>query len=156
MAGFYGIVDVSHVVHVLAAGIWLGGLVFTATVVSPAFKRMGWPPVERIAVRAELGRQYSRVARINLAILLLAAIADGAATGWPRVSVVETVMVMAIAVLSALHARVHAPRLASAAQAEDQTALRQAVQTSVRMSVLNLFASAIVVVLAVRAVGLKS
>ena len=55
-----------HAVHVLAAGIWLGGLVFTSVVVSPAFKRIQWTPAERIAVRSAVGRQYSKVARVNL------------------------------------------------------------------------------------------
>lgn len=67
---------VIHAVHILLAGLWVGGLVFTASVVSPAFRRMEWTPAERIAVRSEVGRQYSRVARPNLALLFLVALAD--------------------------------------------------------------------------------
>jgi putative copper export protein len=31
-----------HTLHVILAGAWLGGVVFTTTVVSPALKSMGW------------------------------------------------------------------------------------------------------------------
>ena len=75
-----------HVVHVLFAGIWLGGLVFTTIVISPAFKRLTWSPAERVAVRSEVGRQYSKVARVNLLVLLLAALADWTVRGWSAVA----------------------------------------------------------------------
>ena len=66
--------SVVHALHILAAGLWVGGLFFTAAVVSPAFKQMEWTAAERVAVRSAVGKQYSRVARINLALLVAAAV----------------------------------------------------------------------------------
>src|SRR5687768_15195416 len=93
-----------HVVHVLAAGIWLGGLVFTTVVVTPAFRRMSWTPAERIAVRSAVGRQYSKVARVNLMVLLVAALTDGTARGWSTPVRVEIALIVLIFILSELHA----------------------------------------------------
>jgi putative copper export protein len=42
---------VVHVAHVVLAGIWLGGVIFTTAVVSPAFKAMKWSEPERVLVR---------------------------------------------------------------------------------------------------------
>ncbi len=52
-----------HVVHVMLAGVWLGGVVFTTTVVSPALKAMKWSEAERVGVRSAIGRQYARIGR---------------------------------------------------------------------------------------------
>jgi uncharacterized membrane protein len=138
-----------HIVHVLAVGIWLGGLVFTTTVVSPAFKRMQWTPPERVAVRSEVGRQYSKVARFNLAVLLLAALCDGAVRGWRTPAGIEIALIVLVLVLSELHARVFAPRLGQAARSGNETARRQALRVSISISMLNLALSAAVAVLAI-------
>lgn len=47
-----------HTLHVLLAGVWLGGVVFTTLVVSPAFKGMKWSEAEREA--NEHGRDDQR------------------------------------------------------------------------------------------------
>ena len=33
---------IAHTLHVILAGAWLGGVVFTTTVISPPLKLMGW------------------------------------------------------------------------------------------------------------------
>jgi uncharacterized membrane protein len=139
-----------HVVHILAAGIWLGGLVFTTVVVTPAFKRMDWTPAERIAVRSAVGRQYSKVARINL-LLLLAAVADASAHGWRTAMGAEVVLIVLVFILSEMHARIFAPRLGQAARSGDESARRRALRTSISVSMLNLVLSFVVAVVSIQA-----
>jgi uncharacterized membrane protein len=141
--------SLTHIVHVLAAGIWLGGLVFTTMVVSPAFKRMNWPPPERIAVRSEVGKQYTKIARLNLGVLLLVALADGAARGWSTQVQIEMALIVLISVLSELHARVFAPRLGLAARSGDETARQSALRVSIIVSMFNLLLSFAVAILAI-------
>ncbi len=136
--------SIIHIIHLLAAGIWLGGLVFTASVVTPAFKRMNWTPVDRIAVRSEVGRQYSVIARVNLLILLFAAIFDASARNWAEIA-----LIILVIALSELHALVFAPRLGVAARSGDQIARKKALRVSVSVSMMNLFLSLVVAVLAI-------
>ena len=51
--------EIFHVLHVVLAGVWLGGVVFTTAVVSPALKAMNWSETERVGVRSAVGRQYA-------------------------------------------------------------------------------------------------
>ena len=60
-----------HTLHVILAGAWLGGIVFTTTVVSPALKSMGWDEAERARVRSVIGRQYAKVGSANLVLLMV-------------------------------------------------------------------------------------
>jgi putative copper export protein len=66
-----------HTLHVILAGVWLGGLLFTTAVVSPALKEMNWPEAERVRVRSIIGRHYARVGGANLVLLLVFAVLDG-------------------------------------------------------------------------------
>jgi uncharacterized membrane protein len=141
-------ISLIHCIHLMAAGIWLGGLVFTATVVTPAFRRMAWSDVERLAVRSELGRQYAKVARINLIILVAGIVAEGALTGFGSILVAELTFVFFIALLSELHARYAAPRLVAAVRGEIQADRRKLLRLSVAISVLNLLASTGLMILA--------
>ncbi len=136
-----------HAAHVLAAGIWAGGLVFTTAVVSPAFKRMGWSDTERIAVRSAVGRQYARVAVINLAVLLLASLADWLPAGIGAVAQAELGLIVTVLVLSGLHGRVFAPRLARASQDSTPENRLRLQRVSVGLSMLSLLLSAGIVVL---------
>lgn len=138
--------SVVHAVHILLAGLWVGGLAFTSAVVSPAFKRMEWTPAERIAVRSEVGRQYSKVARLNLATLLLAALADWLPAGLGTVAIVEIGLILLVVFLSQLHARYYAPRLAQAARAQSPDRAKL-LRVSVGVSMLNLSLSVALVVL---------
>jgi uncharacterized membrane protein len=58
--------------------VWLGGVVFTTTVVSPALKSMGWDEAEQARVRSVIGLQYTKVGTANLALLLAFALLEGA------------------------------------------------------------------------------
>jgi uncharacterized membrane protein len=49
-----------HTLHVILAGAWLGGVVFTTTVVSPALKSMGWDEAEQARVTSVIGRHNMR------------------------------------------------------------------------------------------------
>lgn len=46
-----------HTIHVVLAGAWLRGVLFTAFVVSLALEAMKWVEAERAGVRAEIGRR---------------------------------------------------------------------------------------------------
>jgi len=69
--------QVVHVAHVVLAGVWLGGVIFTTAVVSPALKAIKWSEAERVRVRSAIGRQYARVGSTNVSLLLLFAVLDG-------------------------------------------------------------------------------
>ena len=62
---------VIHTLHVVSAGVWLGGVIFTTAVISPALKAMKWSKAERVLVRSKIGKHYARVGSINLALLAL-------------------------------------------------------------------------------------
>jgi uncharacterized membrane protein len=72
---------IAHTLHIILAGTWLGGVVFTTTVVSPALKSMGWDEAEQARVRSVIGRQYAKVGTANLALLLVFALLEGALSG---------------------------------------------------------------------------
>jgi len=138
-----------HIVHLLAAGIWLGGLVFTTIVVSPAFKTMSWSPAERMAVRSAVGRQYAKVTHFNLAILLIAAAADAALRGWGAAYLVEVALVVVVFILAELHGKVFAPRLAAAAREQRHEDRAKLLRASISISMLNLLLSFVVMILAI-------
>lgn len=138
---------VIHAVHTLLAGFWVGGLMFTAVVVSPAFKRMEWSPPERTAVRSAVGRQYSKVARPNLALLFVAALFDWLPVGLGAIAVTELALIALVFLLSELHGLYFAPRLAQAARARDEALRSRIVRVSVSVSMLNLTLSIVVIVL---------
>src|SRR5215204_2554252 len=71
-----------HTLHIILAGAWLGGVVFTITVVSPALKSMGWNEAEQARVRSVIGRQYAKVGTANLVLLLVFALLDGTLSGF--------------------------------------------------------------------------
>ena len=71
-----------HTLHVILAGVWLGGVVFTTLVVSPALKAMKWSEAYRVMVRSAIGKRYAKVATANLVLLLLFAVVDGAFIGF--------------------------------------------------------------------------
>lgn len=139
---------VFHAVHVLAAGVWVGGLVFTTAVVSPAFKRMGWTAAERIAIRSAVGRQYAGVAGINLVVLFFAALCDWLPADLGALVLAELSLILLILFLSGLYGRVFAPRLAQAAREPQPIDSVRLQRISIGVSLLNLLLSAAVGVLA--------
>jgi len=69
---------IAYTLHVILAGVWLGGVVFTTTVVSPALESMGWDEAEQARVRSVIGHQYAKVGTANLVLLLVFALMEGA------------------------------------------------------------------------------
>jgi uncharacterized membrane protein len=151
--------EIVHVVHVLLAGVWLGGVVFTTAVVSPALKAMKWSETERVGVRSALGRQYARVGSANLALLLLFAVLDGALKGFGALFYAEYLLLLLLFGLVAVHGAYFGRHLARLAGAEREAGSAEAAKSlaeqrrslqklSVRVSQLNLMVSVVVMVLA--------
>ncbi len=150
-----------HVLHVVLAGVWLGGLVFTTFVVSPALKAMRWSESERVAVRSEIGGYYSRLAIPNLVALLVFAVLDGVFSGFGAALYVELVLILALFGLSAAHGAYFGRRMRRLAEAERVAGKDEArslgrerkylQRLSLRLSWLNLLLSGAVAILAVLA-----
>ena len=148
-----------HIAHVVLAGVWLGGLVFTTTVVSPAFGAMKWSEAERVAVRSAVGRQYARVGSVNLVLLALFAGLDGAFGGFGARFYAEYALLLLLFGLAAAHGAYFGRRLAALARAEQEASSDEArtlaerrrslQRISLRVSYLNLLVSAAVIVLAI-------
>lgn len=151
-----------HTLHVMLAGAWLGGVVFTTAVVSPALKKMEWSEAERVRVRAVIGKQYAGVGGANLALLMVFAILDGVLGGVGAVFYAEYALLLVLFGLVAAHGAYFGRRLVEQAQAERGTGdveearafaeKRHALQRlSLRVSLLDILISAAVVALAVNA-----
>jgi uncharacterized membrane protein len=148
-----------HLIHVVLAGVWLGGIVFTTFVVSPALKAMKWPETERVAVRSAIGRQYARVGSINLVLLALFAVLDGALGGFGPALYAEYALILSLFGLVAAHGAYFGRRLAGLARAERESEGEEAARsfaerrrslqrTSSRVSLVSLLVSVAVMVLA--------
>lgn len=109
---------VVHTLHVILAGAWLGGVVFTTAVVSPAFKAMKWSEAERVGARSVIGKRYARVGGANLALLLVFATVDGLVKGFGVVFFVEYVLLAVLFGLVAAHGAYFGRKLAELAVAE--------------------------------------
>ena len=155
-------VEIFHVAHVALAGVWLGGLVFTTAVVSPALKAMKWPEAERVDVRSAIGRQYARVASVNLVLLALFAVLDGAFGGFGLDLFLEYALIILLFGLAGAHGAYFGRRLAGLARAEREAGSEEEGRTlaerrrslqriSLRVSYLNLLVSTAVLILAIGA-----
>jgi uncharacterized membrane protein len=113
--------EIFHLTHFVLAGVWLGGLVFTTLVVSPALKAMKWPEAERVAVRSAIGRQYARVGSINLVLLVLFALLDGALGDFGPAFYAEYALILVLFGLVATHGAYFGRRLAELARAERES-----------------------------------
>ena len=149
-----------HTLHVILAGAWLGGVVFTTAVVSPALKAMKWSEAERIGVRSVIGKQYARVGTVNLVLLLVFAVLDGLMKGFGAIFHVEYLLLATIFGLVAAHGAYFGRRLVRLAEAERRAVSaeearafakrRHAFQRlSFRVSLFDVLISAVVVGLAV-------
>jgi uncharacterized membrane protein len=156
------LVDIFHVAHVVLAGVWLGGLVFTATVVSPAFGTMKWSEAERVAVRSAVGKRYARVGSANLVLLALFAVLDGAFAGFGVTFYAEYALLFLVFGLAGAHGAYFGRRLAGLARAEREASTKEEARAiagrrrslqrvSLRVSYLNLLVSTAVLVLAIGA-----
>ena len=154
-----------HTVHAVLAGAWLGGVVFTTFVVSPALKAMKWPEPERVLVRSKIGKQYAKVGTTNLALLAVFALLDGLLSGFGAVLYAEYALLAVLFGLVAAHGAYLGQRLRALAEAEGRAAgrgdqeeartlagRRHAVQrSSLAVSWADLLVSVAVVALAVNA-----
>jgi uncharacterized membrane protein len=149
-----------HTLHIILAGVWLGGIVFTTAVVSPALKAMKWSESERVSVRSTIGKQYARVGTINLVLLLIFAVLDGLLKGFGLVFYVEYALLVVVFGLVAVHGAYFGRKLANLADAgrraespEEAASFadrRRALQrVSSKVSWLNLVVSVAVVVLVI-------
>ena len=66
-------------VHILAALVWIGGMLFLALVVVPAVRPL--PEVERGALVGAVGRRFRTVGWMCIALLLATGVANAAARG---------------------------------------------------------------------------
>lgn len=150
---------IAHTVHVLLAGAWLGGVVFTTFVVSPALKAMKWGEAERVGVRDVIGRQYARVAGVNLAFLVVFALMDGIFGGFGVALYAEYALIPLLFGLVAAHGAFFGRRIAGLADAERGSkdaeeavafarSRRNLQRMSLRVSWVNLAVSAAVATLA--------
>jgi uncharacterized membrane protein len=108
---------VVHTLHAILAGAWLGGVVFTTTVVSPALKSMGWDEAERARVRSVIGHQYAKVGTANLVLLLVFALLDGALSGFGPALYSEYALLAVLFGLVASHGAYFGRRLVDLAEA---------------------------------------
>jgi uncharacterized membrane protein len=148
-----------HTLHVILAGAWLGGVVFTSTVVSPALKSMRWDEAERARVRSVIGRQYARVGTANLVLLLGFALLEGALSGFGPALYSEYALLAVLFGLVASHGAYFGKRLVELAEARKEAEGSEKAQVlalrrrrlqrlSFGISMLNILISTVVVVLA--------
>jgi uncharacterized membrane protein len=150
---------VIHTLHVVLAGVWLGGVVFTIAVVSPALKATKWSEAERVSVRSVIGKQYARVGTANLILLLVFAVLDGLMEGFGAFFYTEYLLLAAIFGLVAAHRIYFGRGLVRLAEAERRATSvdearnfglrRYALQKlSFRVSLLSVLISVLVAALA--------
>jgi uncharacterized membrane protein len=148
-----------HTLHVILAGAWLGGIVFTTTVVSPALKSMGWDEAERARVRSVIGRQYAKVGSANLVLLMVLALLEGALSGFGPALYVEYALLAMLFGLVASHGVYFGRRLVELAEARKEAGASEKAQMlalrrrrlqrlSYWISMLNILVSAAVLILA--------
>ncbi len=148
-----------HALHVILAGAWLGGVVFTTTVVSPALKSMGWDEAEQSRVRSVIGRQYAKVGTANLVLLLVFALWEGAFSGFGPALYSEYALLAVLFGLVVSHGAYFGRRLVELAKARKEAVgsekarvlalKRQRLQRlTFGISMLNVLISVVVVILA--------
>src|ERR671921_408928 len=151
-----------HTLHVILAGAWLGGVVFTTTVVSPALKSMGWNEAEQARVRSVIGHQYAKVGTANLVLLLVFALMEGALSGFGPALYSEFALLAVLFGLVASHGAYFGRRLVELAEARKVAGAsekarmlalrrRRLQRLSFSISMLNILISAVVVILAIYA-----
>ena len=162
MVGGDGFETAVHALHVILAGVWLGGVLFTSAVVSPALKLMKWPDAERVRVRSTIGRHYARFGGANLALLLVFAVLDGLMQGLGPVFYAEYALMVVLFGLVAAHGAYFGRRLTLLAESERKAPgteeaakiaekRRSLGKLSLRISQTNLVVSAAVAILAASA-----
>ena len=150
---------IAHTLHVILAGAWLGGVVFTTSVISPALKSMGWDEAEQARVRAVVGRQYAKVGTANLVLLLGFALLEGYLSGFGFALYSEYALLAVLFGLVASHGAYFGRRLVEQAEARKEAGdsekahmlalrRRRLQRLSFGISMLNILISAAVMILA--------
>jgi uncharacterized membrane protein len=150
---------IAHTLHVILAAAWLGGVVFTTTVVSPALKSMGWDEADQSRVRSVIGRQYAKVGTANLILLLVFALLEGALSGFGPALYFEYALLAVLFGLVASHGAHFGRRLVELAEARKAAGNSEKAQMlafrrrrlqrlSFSISILNILISAAVMILA--------
>ncbi len=150
---------IAHTLHVILAGAWLGGVVFTTTVVSPALKLIGWDEAERARVRSVIGCQYAKVGIANLVLLLILALLEGALSGFGPALYSEYALLVVLFGLVAAHGAYFGRRLVELAEARKEAGTFEKAQVlalrrrklqrlSFGVSMLNILISAAVMIFA--------
>jgi uncharacterized membrane protein len=150
---------IAHTLHVILAGAWLGGVVFTTTVVSPALKSVGWDEAEQARVRSVIGRQFAKVGTANLLLLLVFALLEGALSGFGPILYSEYALLAVLFGLVASHGAYFGRRLVELAEARKEAGTfekaqmlalrrRRLQRLSFGVSMLNILISAGVLILA--------
>jgi uncharacterized membrane protein len=148
-----------HTLHVISVGAWLGGVVFTTTVVSPAIKSIGWDEAEQARVRSVIGHQYAKVGTANLVLLLVFVLLEGALSGFGPALYAAFALLAMLFGLVASHGAYFGRRLVKLAEARKEArdsekaqmlALRRRrlQRLSFGVSMLNILISAVVMILA--------
>ena len=114
--------EIVHATHAVLAGVWLGGVIFTTAVVSPALKAMKWSEPERVLVRSKIGKRYAKVGNVNLLLLALFALLDGLLTGFGAALYAEYLLLAALFALVAAHGAYFGRRLKELAADERSAA----------------------------------
>ena len=151
--------EIVHATHAVLAGVWLGGVIFTMAVVSPALKAMNWSEPERVMVRSKIGKQYAKVGGANLALLVVFAVLDGSLTGFGTVIYVEYLLLAVLVGLVAIHGAYLGRMLTGLAEGESSARSggeakslaerrRNIQKLSLRVSWANLLVSLVVALLA--------
>jgi uncharacterized membrane protein len=149
---------IAHTLHIILAGAWLGGVVFTTTVVSPALKSMGWDEAEQARVRSVIGRQYAKVGTANLVLLLVFALLERGLSGFGPALYSEYALLAVLFGLVASHGAYFGRRLVELAKAQQAArdpemaqmlALRRRrlQRLSFGISMLNILISAVIMIL---------
>ena len=151
-----------HTLHVVLAGVWLGGVVFTTAVVSPALKEMKWSEAKRVGIRSVIGGHYAQVGSVNLVLLALFAVLDGIVAGFDVVFYAEYALLVVLVALVAAHGAYFGRRLVEVAEAEKRVGSEEEAHTfaekrrnlqrlSLRVSWADILVSTVVATLAVNA-----
>jgi uncharacterized membrane protein len=98
--------------------MWLGGVLFTMAVVSPALKAMKWSEAERVGVRSVIGRRYAKVGGANLLLLLAFALLDGLTAGFGTAFYAEYALLGALFSMVVVHGAHFGRKLANLADGE--------------------------------------
>ena len=154
--------------HLIAAAVWAGGIVFLGLAVGAARRTLG--DRERIALFRQLGRRFLMVGGVALAVLIatgtdmasdrLASFGDLFDTDYGKRLTEKLALVIAVILLTAFHSLVQGPALSRLRQealdrpgdAELAAAIRRKSARAGIVSALNLVATLGILVLAARLV----